>query len=279
MPVRAAETPVILHAADGIERMTLSLTRGQRKQLQVNVPGKVTWRSTDKTVASVSKTGLVKALKKGVTVIKGKVNGKLVLRCVLTVSLTRWDRLQDQYADNPAVNQLLFVRYQGGSKAKIQLYTKKKGSWKRVNTWAGYVGKNGIDKVKQGDKKTPTGDFELTSGYGIKKNPGAAMDYIQVNKYMYWCADRKWYNQLIDIREHPHTCHGEHLINYQPQYYYGMFMDYNPENIPGKGCAIFLHCTGKNPYTMGCVAVPEKAMIRILKYCAEGARICIFPEK
>ena len=102
------------------------------------------------------------------------------------------------------------------------------------------------------------------------------MPYIQVNENLYWCGDDAYYNQLIDITEKPHSCEGEHLIDCAPQYHYAMFIDYNQEGIPGKGSAIFLHCTGKNPYTAGCVAVPEEVMKTIVQKADEGIKICIY---
>ena len=39
-----------------------------------------------------------------------------------------------------------------------------------------------------------------------------------------FCGMLEQEGQLIDIREHPHTCHGEHLIEYTQCYEYGMFL-------------------------------------------------------
>ena len=75
------------------------------------------------------------------------------------------------------------------------------------------------------------------------------MPYVRVNQYLYWCGDSYMYNRLVDIRKHPHKCAGEHLIDYTQCYAYGMFLDYNSTNTPGKGSAIFLHCKGNSGYT------------------------------
>lgn len=62
-----------------------NLTVGQSKQLKVkNTKKKVTWSSNKKSVATVSKTGKVKAKKAGKTTITAKV-GKTRLKCVITV--------------------------------------------------------------------------------------------------------------------------------------------------------------------------------------------------
>jgi L,D-peptidoglycan transpeptidase YkuD (ErfK/YbiS/YcfS/YnhG family) len=54
-----------------------------------------------------------------------------------------------------------------------------------------------------------------------------------------------------------------------------MFIDYNAEGTPNKGSCIFLHCTGKNKYTAGCVAIPEKMMKQIICWAREGTKIVI----
>lgn len=188
----------------------------------------------------------------------------------------RWEQLLEDYRDDKATNQLVFVKYTGGSSARVEMYQKSGTEWNCILSCNGYVGSNGIDKQIEGDRKTPKGTFDLTSAFGIKKNPGAKMSYVRVNKYLYWCGDAQYYNRLIDIREKPHVCSGEHLIDYVPSYYYGMFLDYNKDCVYKKGSAIFLHCTGSNPYTAGCIAVSQPDMIKIIQNAEPGAKICIY---
>ena len=195
-----------------------------------------------------------------------------------TLKQDKWNQLLETYENDSSVNQLIFVQYQGGSNAQVILYEKQNGSWKEDFSCQGYVGGNGIDKVKEGDRKTPTGVFGFTKAFGIKDNPGAKLPYTKLNPYLYWCGDKQWYNTLVDVRETPHECSGEHLISYVPHYNYVLAIDYNPECIFGKGSAIFLHCTGSNPYTGGCVAVSESNMIRIMQTVDKGAKICIYPQ-
>ena len=42
----------------------------------------------------------------------------------------------------------------------------------------GYCGKNGIGKMREGDNKTPIGEYGLISAFGIKDNPGTKLEYI-----------------------------------------------------------------------------------------------------
>lgn len=188
----------------------------------------------------------------------------------------KWEQLLYDYSSDGETNQLAFVKYTGGSSAKVEMYQKSRTDWTCILACDGYVGANGIGKQIEGDRKTPTGTFNLTSAFGIKKNPGAKMSYVRVNKYLYWCGDAQYYNRLVDVREKPHVCSGEHLIDYVPHYYYGMFLDYNKDCVYKKGSAIFLHCTGSNPYTGGCIAVSQDNMIKIIQNAEPGAKICIY---
>lgn len=189
---------------------------------------------------------------------------------------TKWQKLFDKYRNNDKVNQLIFVKYIKGSKAKVYLYDKtEENTWKRILSCTGYVGKRGINKKREGDKKTPTGTFNITSAYGIKSNPGAKMSYHKVKKYDYWCGD-KYYNRLINTKKKPHKCRGERLISYKGHYDYGLFMNFNKKNKKGKGSAIFMHCTGKNKYTAGCIAVKKTYMKKIIRTIEDGTKICIY---
>ncbi len=210
--------------------------------------------------------------------VKGKkVYGSFSSVKSVAVPLNRWDKLLNTYRTNSSVNQLIFVKYSSGSKATVYVYNKQGSSWKNVLKCQGYVGQNGINKVKEGDRKTPTGTFGILGAFGIKAKPTTSLPYTKVNKYLYWCGDKKYYNQLIDVREHPHTCHGEHLIDYKGVYDYGLFLDYNPSKTYKKGSAIFMHCSGSYGYTGGCVAVSQSNMLKVLKVLEPGAKICIYP--
>jgi L,D-peptidoglycan transpeptidase YkuD (ErfK/YbiS/YcfS/YnhG family) len=176
-------------------------------------------------------------------------------------------------------DQIVLVDYTGGSKAVLSLHEKVDGIWTEVLSCDAYVGKNGIGKTKAGDKKTPEGTYNLTTPFGIKDDPGAQMPYTKVTKYHYWCGDSnsEYYNKLVDERkvDRKHTKSDEYLIDYKGVYNYCLFIDYNAEGIPNKGSCIFLHCTGKNKYTAGCVAVPEKTMKQIVQWARAGVKIVI----
>jgi L,D-peptidoglycan transpeptidase YkuD (ErfK/YbiS/YcfS/YnhG family) len=271
-------TEVVNQPVLKLERSTFEIYKGKTESLKLtkeNLSDSVKWSSSNKKVATVNQSGKVTAKSKGTAVITAKA-GNLTATCTIKVSTNRWNYLLDKYQYDSKVNQLVFVKYKGKKKADVLLYTKTNNQWKKEISTAGYVGKKGINKKREGDKKTPTGTFNFTGAFGIKSDPGAKMKYTHVTKKLYWCGDKKYYNQLIDITKHPHKCVGEHLINYKPHYNYGMFLDFNKSNKYKKGSAIFLHCKGKNNYTAGCIAISESSMKKIIQTVENGSKICIY---
>jgi L,D-peptidoglycan transpeptidase YkuD (ErfK/YbiS/YcfS/YnhG family) len=190
------------------------------------------------------------------------------------------DSFSDQYPAARLTDQLIVVQYKSGSTAALTMHEKgANGQWQKTLSSTAYVGKNGIGKTREGDKKTPTGTFNLTQAFGIKSNPGTALPYVKVTKHHYWCgtSGSKYYNQLVDTRvtDRARTSSDEHLIRYAGVYNYGVFIDYNASGEKGKGSCIFLHCQGSKKYTAGCIAVPQSTMIKILKALKPGAKIVI----
>ena len=233
-------------------------------------------------IASVSKSGAITGKKAGSTLLRVSY-GKQKLYVQIQVT----DREEVQVEQSKAAqldcasqtDQIVLVEYQSGSKAVLSIHERQGGAWKELYSCTAYVGKNGIGKTKEGDKRTPTGTFNLTTPFGIKADPGANLPYTQVTKYHYWCgtSGSEYYNQLIDTRvtDRARTSSDEYLISYVPEYNYCMFIDYNASGEAGKGSCIFLHCTGKNSSTGGCVAVPESVMKKIVQWAKPGAKIVI----
>lgn len=186
-----------------------------------------------------------------------------------------WKMCMERYAGDDRVSSLILVKYKGGSAANVILYEKEGGCWKPILSGKGCVGKNGIGKQKEGDGKTPSGIYTVLQSFGICPDPGAKISYLQVSEDHYWCSDAEYYNQLIDINQCPHQCRGEHLIDYQGLYDYGLFLDYNRECELGRGSAIFMHCLGEKNYTAGCIAVPRSLMKEIIKKIEKNTKICI----
>ncbi len=276
-------SPAPAQAAAKISRTNAWLKTGDTVRLKVTgTKDAVTWTSSRPQVAQVSASGKVSALKKGVCVITARA-GKKTFTCRVSVAANRWMKLLNRWR-HTRVDRLIFVKYTGGSGAKVAMWKKYteggKTRWEKIVSCRGYVGKNGIDKVREGDKRTPTGGFPITMAFGRLPTPGTAgIRYTRLNSYQYWSGERETYNTLVDSRKLGHVPAGsEHLIDYDPAYNYALAIGYNPGNVYGKGSAIFLHATSGSPWTAGCVAVPEAEMKKILQNTTRHTRICIYPE-
>lgn len=218
---------------------------------------------------------------------------------------TRWKNIQEDYL-NTKTDRLIFVKYKGGSKATVEMWKKvskkvklpaentaaeqsieaSEGTgyriekqWKKIVSCKAYTGQKGLNKKKQGDRKTPVGIYNITMAFGRKKSPGTAgISYKKLNKYHYWSSEKATYNQFIDVRKLGRKwMDGEHLIDYNPWYNYALALDYNKKCTYLKGSAIFLHCVGGGrTYTMGCIAVSEKNMKKIVRNTTKHTKICIY---
>ncbi len=171
--------------------------------------------------------------------------------------------------------QLVIVSGTKGSNAEFSMHEKDEdGRWHQVLSAPAFIGKNGWGKTKEGDGKSPIGVFHFTMAFGINEDPGCPIGYTQVDDTHYWNGDSKskGYNQFVSTRDDDSFSKkdSEHIIDYDLAYPYVLNISYNENGTPGRGSAIFLHCYTKNHYTGGCVAIPEKVMVEVLKRVKEG---------
>lgn len=180
-----------------------------------------------------------------------------------------------------STNQIILVippNYTSTS-AMLYFYVKEGNNWVQRTETKAYVGKNGLGKEKEGDKKTPVGVYKFNCYFGIKDCPNKKLPYIKVNESHYWDGDSNSdkYNQLVnyeiykdfDIEE------SEHLITVNPGYEYAINMNYNEKCIPKKGAGIFLHCFTERQYTAGCVAISESDMYKVYTLINQNCHIII----
>lgn len=167
-----------------------------------------------------------------------------------------------------------------GKEASLSMYIKTKDSvWQEIIKTKAQIGKQGIGKVREGDNKTPIGQFEFTKAFGILENPGTSLDYIQVDESHYWVDDKfsTYYNQFVSTDEVAVDWESaEHLCEYAPSYNYVLAVNYNEACVPGAGSAVFLHCTAEHTKsTAGCIAVSEEIMREILQKVEKGCVLII----
>ncbi len=166
-------------------------------------------------------------------------------------------------------NQLITVTPHNTSYAIFKLWEKDKNNiWNKIDEFDGRIGGRGMSSNKQeGDKKTPTGVFALKEGFGIKKI-STKIKYRNLNGSEYWVDDYNspFYNTMqIGLGKNAWNS-SEHLVENKVEYQYVVVIDYNRYPVIKKrGSAIFLHVEN-NKETSGCVGVPKKKMIKILKW-------------
>ena len=143
------------------------------------------------------------------------------------------------------------------------------------------IGKKGsTNRKKEGDKKTPKGNFEIENLYyrkDRKKKPLTLLNCIEIKKDMGWCDDILFpekYNKLCKIEK---NIKSEKLRRKDSKYDLLIPIKYNfKKPIAGKGSCIFIHLTKDYKPTAGCVALKEKDFLIMLKLIKRNSKIKIF---
>ena len=166
--------------------------------------------------------------------------------------------------------------------AWVSLHEKQSdGSWHMTMTSPGFIGKNGLGKTKEGDLKTPVGEFRFNRAFGIADDPGCAIPYVKVDNDTYWSVDMRegyHYNELVSVKDLPglNLEDSEHIIDFPYHYQYCLNISYNPEGTPNVGSAIFLHCYGPaKPFTGGCVSIMEDQMRFVMQKVNDKTAVVI----
>ena len=243
-----AKAKVVLDEDDG----EVSLVVGKTATVSLlNVASKdvkkIKWSTSKKTVATVkakkvcNAAAVITAVGAGNAKLTAKLAGKKYT-CKITVAeevpnTTAWISLHEKQAD---------------------------GTWKMKMTTPGYIGLNGLGKTKEGDAKTPVGEFKFNKAFGIADDPGCKIPYVKVDDDIYWSGDTNYhYNEMVNIKDYPQLNKedSEHIIDYLYQYQYCLNVSYNEAGTPGLGSGIFVHCVGScKPWTGGCISMPQDRM-------------------
>ena len=121
-----------------------------------------------------------------------------------------WSSVLKQYAGDDAVHELLLVQSAEGSNATVRSYAKAGvRKWKLVSETDAFIGKNGLGKTREGDAKTPEGDFGVQTAFGILPDPGTALPWLPITESIFACDEEgPWYNRIIDTAATHHPCRG-----------------------------------------------------------------------
>jgi len=143
------------------------------------------------------------------------------------------------------------------------------------------VGKRGLTiNKKEGDKKTPKGNFKIGNLYfrkDRKKKPSTLLKCIEIKKNMGWSYDVRFpkkYNKLIKIEK---KIKHEKLKRKDYKYDFLIPIKYNfKKPVINLGSCIFLHLTKNHKPTAGCIALREKDFLIMLKLIKKNSKIKIF---
>lgn len=152
--------------------------------------------------------------------------------------------------------------------ATIETFEKIGTTWKKLHTYTGFLGKNGLSSNKhEGDYESPEGKYTITSAFGRLSNPGTRLHYKKTTANDVWVDDPNstFYNTLQSRLYNNGRWNSAESMN-NPLYDYGFVINYNTSLIPGKGSAIFFHVSGKYGYTAGCTATSKANVVSILKW-------------
>ncbi|MGV9858214.1 L,D-transpeptidase family protein [Gordonia sp. NPDC003425] len=167
-------------------------------------------------------------------------------------------------------SQLIVVTAPKASDTTATLTAFERGTdntWKPViGPTKAFLGAQGMGEPKDNVPRTPEGTFALDQAFGRQANPGTKMPYFQATREDWWDSNMKspTYNTHVRQAKSPGG-DSENLYDSGPVYDYAVNIAHNPQRVPGKASAMFLHVTNNEP-TQGCVAIDREDMRKVLTW-------------
>jgi L,D-peptidoglycan transpeptidase YkuD (ErfK/YbiS/YcfS/YnhG family) len=167
-------------------------------------------------------------------------------------------------------SQMIVVTAPEASDTSATLTAFERGTddaWKPViGPTKAFLGSLGMGEPEDNVYRTPEGTFDLDQAFGRLPNPGTKMPYKQVDRQDWWDSNMKspTYNTMVRQVQSPGG-DSENLYDSGPVYDYAVNIAHNPQRIPGKASAMFLHVTNNQP-TMGCIAIDKDLMRKVLTW-------------
>jgi len=128
-----------------------------------------------------------------------------------------------------------------------------------------------------GDGTTPIGDYGFVFDFGSRPDPGVdGFEWRDLRPGDCWSGTRRAYNRWVE--RSPCAPADEDLwASAARAYRYAAVIDFNYRRpVFGRGSGIFLHVATHSP-TAGCVSLPERDLLGVLRRLRPGARILIGP--
>ena len=159
--------------------------------------------------------------------------------------------------------------------ARLNAFSLSGGTWTHIRgPWTARIGAHGFadpGQAIEGQALTPQGSYGFQFMFGVNANPGVHFAWRHAYRYDYWDDDplSARYNLWTDTRLHSAGTDPEPMHNV-PVYRYAAVIAYNRARTPGAGSAIFLH-VGDGQATGGCVSLPQKDLLKILRWLSPGS--------
>jgi L,D-peptidoglycan transpeptidase YkuD (ErfK/YbiS/YcfS/YnhG family) len=156
------------------------------------------------------------------------------------------------------------------------------GAWRAMTATTGRAGTGGFaepGQKREGDGKSPTGSYTLSSAFGVG-DPGTGLPYRRLAATGdCWGATpgQSSYNEYYagGCRS---TDEDLSATMRRGPYEQAVVIDYNrPNAVPGYGSAIFVHVGGVTP-TAGCVSIAEDRLRAIMRTLVPGDRMIMGPQ-
>ena len=182
------------------------------------------------------------------------------------------------------------------TKATVTLWRHDDRGWGESGSWQAVIGHAGAawgiglhgsgappghaGPVKhEGDGASPAGIFAIDSGFGFDPLPGTKLRYTQLRDTTE-CVDdpaSKAYNTIVEHTPQADWTSSEHMRSVAG-YHYGLVIAHNPARTPGAGSCIFVHVwSGPDESTVGCTALPEADVHKLLTWLEPGTVFVLLP--
>ena len=189
-------------------------------------------------------------------------------------TLSRFQKMLIDISEEYVSSQIIFAFQDEEGSNKGQIFTFERtddDTFISIQSEVKVVfGENGLDKEKEGDKKAPSGIFEMPYAFGtIELSSLLNIDYKLVTQNDYWIDDvnsddyNTWQTYDGDPNEKWNSF--ERLM-IEP-YRLALVIDYNPEREKELGSAIFLHVwKDGDSNTSGCTATDDKSLFMMITW-------------
>jgi L,D-peptidoglycan transpeptidase YkuD (ErfK/YbiS/YcfS/YnhG family) len=169
------------------------------------------------------------------------------------------------------------------TRASARTYERVGERWELVHkAMPARVGRNGLSHPEArhaGDGTTPIGNYGFVFDFGSRPDPGVeGFEWRHLRPGDCWSGIRRAYNRWVERT----PCAGgdEDLWSSAGRAYrYAAVIDFNYRRpVFGRGSGIFLHVATESP-TSGCVSLPERNLLEVLRWMRPGTRILIGPSR